>query len=40
MLEQLFKLKQNRTSVRTEILAGITTALTCYYIIIVQTLDM
>jgi AGZA family xanthine/uracil permease-like MFS transporter len=38
MLEQLFKLKENRTSVRTEILAGITTALTCYYIIIVNPL--
>ena len=38
MLEQLFKLKANRTTVRTEILAGITTALTCYYIIIVNAL--
>ena len=38
MLEQLFRLKENRTNVRTEILAGITTALTCYYIIIVNAL--
>ena len=38
MLEQLFKLKENHTTVRTEVLAGITTALTCYYIIIVNAL--
>mgnify|MGYP001307140974 FL=1 len=38
MLEQLFKIKKAGSSVRTEILAGITTALTCYYIIIVNAL--
>ena len=38
MLEKMFRLKENRTNVRTEILAGITTALTCYYIIIVNAL--
>lgn len=36
MLEKLFKLKENKTSVKTEILAGITTFLTMAYIIFVN----
>lgn len=36
MLERLFKLKENKTDVRTEILAGITTFMTMAYIIIVN----
>ena len=36
MLERLFKLKENRTNVRTEIIAGITTFMTMAYIIFVQ----
>lgn len=36
MLERLFKLKLNKTDVRTEILAGITTFMTMAYIIIVN----
>lgn len=36
MLEKLFKLKENRTDVKTEILAGITTFMTMAYIIIVN----
>ena len=36
MLEQLFKLSENKTTVRTEILAGITTFLTMAYIIFVN----
>jgi adenine/guanine/hypoxanthine permease len=36
MLEQLFKLGENKTSVRTEIVAGITTFLTMAYIIFVN----
>jgi adenine/guanine/hypoxanthine permease len=36
MLEQLFKLSENKTSVRTEIVAGITTFLTMAYIIFVN----
>lgn len=36
MLEQLFKLKENGTTVRTEILAGISTFLTMAYIIAVN----
>ncbi len=36
MLEQLFKLKENKTTVRTEIVAGITTFLTMAYIIFVN----
>jgi len=36
MLERFFKLSENRTSVRTEILAGLTTFLTMAYIIVVQ----
>ncbi|MBR6478179.1 MAG: NCS2 family permease, partial [Lachnospiraceae bacterium] len=33
MLEKVFKLKENRTSVRTEIIAGLTTFMTMAYII-------
>ena len=36
MLERLFKLKENKTTVRTEILAGITTFLTMSYIIFIN----
>ncbi|NLY53279.1 MAG: NCS2 family permease [Firmicutes bacterium] len=36
MLERLFKLKENNTDVKTEILAGITTFMTMAYIIIVN----
>ena len=36
MLEQLFKLNDNKTTVRTEIVAGITTFLTMAYIIFVN----
>jgi AGZA family xanthine/uracil permease-like MFS transporter len=36
MFERLFKLSENRTTVRTEILAGVTTFLTMAYIIVVQ----
>lgn len=36
MLEQLFKLKQNKTTVRTEIIAGFTTFITMAYIIFVN----
>ncbi len=36
MLERLFRLAENRTSVRTEALAGLTTSLTMAYIIFVQ----
>ncbi|MDO4433241.1 MAG: NCS2 family permease [Alysiella sp.] len=36
LLERLFKLKENGTSVRTEILAGLTTFLTMCYIVIVN----
>ena len=36
MLERFFKLSENQTTVRTEILAGITTFLTMAYIIVVQ----
>lgn len=36
MLERLFKLAENRTSVRTEIVAGVTTFLTMAYIIFVN----
>ena len=35
-LERLFRLSENQTSVRTEILAGVTTFLTMAYIIVVQ----
>jgi adenine/guanine/hypoxanthine permease len=36
MLEQLFKLSENKTNVRTEVVAGITTFLTMAYIIFVN----
>lgn len=36
MLERLFKLKENNTTVRTEILAGLTTFMTMAYIIVVN----
>ena len=36
MIERLFKLSENTTTVRTEILAGVTTFLTMAYIIFVQ----
>lgn len=36
MLERFFRLKENNTNVRTEVLAGITTFLTMAYIIFVQ----
>jgi len=36
MLEKLFKLKENNTSVKTEVLAGITTFITMAYIIFVN----
>src|SRR5690606_23544554 len=36
MLERLFKLSENKTSFRTEVLAGVTTVLTMCYIIIVN----
>ena len=36
MLEQLFKLQENKTTVRTEIVAGLTTFLTMAYIIFVN----
>jgi AGZA family xanthine/uracil permease-like MFS transporter len=36
MLETLFKLKEHRTTVRTEVLAGLTTFLTMAYIILVN----
>lgn len=32
-MESLFKLKQNKTSVRTELIAGLTTFMTMAYII-------
>ena len=36
MLEKLFKLKENNTSVKTEIIAGITTFMTMAYILAVN----
>ena len=36
MIERVFKLSENETSTRTEVLAGITTFLTMAYIIFVQ----
>ena len=36
MLEKLFKLKENKTDVRTEIIAGITTFMTMAYILAVN----
>ena len=36
MLEKLFKLKENKTNVRTEVIAGITTFMTMAYILAVN----
>ena len=36
MLEQVFKLSENKTNVRTEILAGVTTFLAMAYILFVN----
>src|SRR6202012_4521565 len=36
MLERFFKLSENQTTLRTELLAGVTTFLTMAYIIVVQ----
>lgn len=36
MLERIFKLKERKTNVRTEIIAGLTTFMTMAYIIIVN----
>ena len=36
MIERIFKLTENGTSVRVEVLAGVTTFLTMAYIIVVQ----
>ena len=36
MLEKLFKLKENNTTVKTEVLAGITTFMTMAYILAVN----
>lgn len=36
MFEKIFKLRNNNTTVRTEVIAGITTFLTMAYIIVVQ----
>src|SRR5262245_21622780 len=36
MLQRFFKLRENGTTVRTEVLAGVTTFLTMAYIIVVQ----
>jgi len=36
MLERIFRLSENQTTVRTELLAGVTTFLTMAYIIVVQ----
>ena len=36
MLERLFRLRENNTSVRTEAIAGVTTFMTLSYIILVQ----
>nr|MBC8453485.1 NCS2 family permease [PVC group bacterium] len=38
MFEKLFKLSENNTNVRTEIMAGLVTFLTMSYIIVVQPL--
>jgi adenine/guanine/hypoxanthine permease len=35
-MERLFKFSENQTTVRTEVLAGVTTFLTMAYIIVVQ----
>ena len=37
MLENIFKLKQNGTNVKTEVIAGITTFMTMAYILAVNT---
>ena len=37
MLERVFKLSENKTNVRTEIVAGITTFLTMAYICLLYT---
>lgn len=39
MLEKMFKLRQNGTDVKTEVLAGITTFMTMAYIGDVKKLD-
>lgn len=36
MLEKMFKLKENNTTVKTEVLAGITTFMTMAYILAVN----
>lgn len=36
MLEKLFKLKENNTSVKTEVVAGVTTFMTMAYILAVN----
>ena len=36
MLEKIFKLKENKTNVRTEVIAGITTFMTMAYILAVN----
>ena len=36
MLEKIFKLKQNNTNVKTEVVAGITTFMTMAYILAVN----
>ena len=36
MLEKLFKLKENKTTVKTEVVAGITTFMTMAYILAVN----
>ena len=36
MLEKIFKLKQNKTTVRTELIAGLITFLTMSYILVVN----
>ena len=35
MLEKMFKLKENKTTVKTEVLAGVTTFMTMAYILAV-----
>lgn len=39
VLERLFKLSENKTTFRTEVLAGLTTFLTMCYIIIIKPND-
>ena len=38
-MDKLFKLKENNTSVRTEVVAGITTFMTMAYICLLYTSD-